>query len=238
MKTTSYKDEIYIGRGAGKRLQEDIEKAKHSIKIVSPYLTASYVEDLLKKSRNGVDVMLITSNDVEQGDGRYSNFTHRDIVKQKRHTDEKEKKLRKDGMKYSMISLVIPIFLFIINQFIIGAIALVGVGISYYIFYNKTIYSYSYYSPIKLKVIADKYHSGEYLVHAKIFIIDGRICYLGSVNFTANGCKYNYETITRTEDRNAIIDIAKEVDRVFNDKDVAQIDIQKWGMLLYPEPKH
>ena len=72
MITHSTSDDIYIGRGAGKRLKEELDKAQKSVKIISPYLTPSYVEDLVKLSNKGVEVTLITSNDVEQGDGNYS----------------------------------------------------------------------------------------------------------------------------------------------------------------------
>ena len=143
MITHSSNDDIYIGRGAGKRLKEELDKAQKKIKIVSPYLTPSYVEELISLSNRGVEVTLITSNYVEQGDGNYSFFTHKDLIKQKRHTNEKEKELRNKGMKYSWFTLVFPAILFSLNLNLLAGISLVGVGVLFYQFYNKTIYSYS-----------------------------------------------------------------------------------------------
>ena len=241
MITHSTSDDIYIGRGAGKRLKGELDKAQKSVKIISPYLTPSYVEDLISLSKKGVEVTLITSNDVEQGDGNYSSFTHTDLIKQKRHTDEEEKELRSKGMKYSLIGLVLPILLFYLSYYLIAGVSLVVVGFVFYHFYDKRIYSYSYYSPIKLKVVPDEYHdrdNGRFFIHSKVYVIDGRVAYLGSVNYTYKAFKSNYETITRISSQKAVWDISKEVDRLFNDNVVGSKDIEEWGQELYPEPKH
>lgn len=241
MITHSTSDDIYIGRGAGKRLKEDLDRATRSVKIVSPYLTPSYVEDLLKLANKGVSITLITSNDVEKGDGNYSSLTHTDLIKQKRHTDEKEKELRKKGMKYSLFGGAIPLLLFFLNYYIYAIVTLAIVGFVFYEFYKKKIYSYSYFSPIKLKVVPDEYHdrkNGKYLIHSKVYVIDDRIAYLGSVNYTHKAFKYNYETITKVTSQKAVEDISKEVDRLFLDKETFEKDIEEWGKTLYPEPKH
>lgn len=35
--------DFYLGQGAGKKLLEDINRARHSIKIISPYLTPGLI---------------------------------------------------------------------------------------------------------------------------------------------------------------------------------------------------
>jgi len=241
MITHSTSDDIYIGRGAGYRLKTELEKAKKSIKIISPYLTPSFVEDLMAFSRKGIDITLITSNDVREGDGRYSFFEHKDIIKQKRHTNEKEKEIRDMGLKYSLYGLIIPLILLFFKFYLFMGISLVVIGIVYSYFFKKKIYTYSYYSPIKLKVVPDEYHdrnNGRFLVHAKVFVIDDQVAYLGSVNYTYKAFKSNYETITRISTQKAVMDISKEVDKLLDDEDVGSKDINDWGKELYPEPKH
>lgn len=241
MKTHSSNDDIYIGRGVGNMLKEDLERATRSVKIVSPYLTPSYVEDLLKLAKKGVSITLITSNDVEEGDGNYSSLTHTDLIKQTKHINQEKRELRNKGVKYSLFGGAIPLILLFLGYYPFFFITLVIVGIVFYYFYDKQIYTYSYYSPIKLKVVPDEYHdkeNGKYLIHSKVYVIDDRFAYLGSVNYTHKAFKSNYETITRVTSEKAVRDISKEVDRLFSDKDTFEKDIGEWGKALYDEPKH
>lgn len=242
MWTKSRDDEIYIGRGAGNRLKSDIHNAKHSIKIVSPFHSSSYIKDLLKKARNGIDVTLITSNELKEGDGRYCNLTHSDLIDQHRHLDDFAEEERDKGMKYSGIAGVIPLALLFFGYYMFGIIALAIVGMVFYRYYSMRIYSYTYSSPIKLKLIYDKHNregqDGGHQIHSKIYIIDERVAYLGSVNFSHAGFVDSYETITRIKDPNAIEKISKEVDDLFNDKRNFSKDLTEWGRELYDEPRN
>lgn len=241
MKTHSTNDEIYIGRGAGDRLKEDLGSAKRLVKIVSPYLTASYVEDLLKMAKRGVKVTLITANTVEEGDGNYSMFTHTDLIKQKRHVNEEKKEKRNKGMFYSALSLIIPVALFFLAMPPLAIVALIVVGLSFYWFYTIRIYHYTYHSPIDLMVVPDEYHdknNGRFLIHSKIYVIDNNVAYVGSVNYTYRAFNSNHEVLTRVSSPKAVSDISVEVDRIFSDRTLRPIDISEWGKELYPEPRH
>lgn len=239
MRTISNDDVIRIGTGAGKFIKSDLNSAQKSVKIVSPYLTPSYVEDLLKLAKKGVDVMLITSNSVREGDGIYSSLSHSDLIKQKKHSSKKMAEKRSNGLTASVFSVLIPIIFFMLEYYVIGAILLGGVIASFYYFYNLRVYSYSYYTPIKLKVVPDEYHGdykNNYLIHSKIYVIDDRIAYIGSVNFTHRAFFYNYEVMTKVTSSKAVEDISNEVKRLFTDDNVASIDIDEWGSELYEEP--
>ena len=48
---------------------------------------------------------------------------------------------------------------------------------------------------------------------------------------------YNYETLTIVRDKNAIRNISKEVERLYNSNDVSE-DIELWGKRLYSEPRN
>ncbi len=53
------KCDIYIGTGAGKNLLTDMENAKEEIKIVSPYLSPSLVNQLISLHGQGKTINLI-----------------------------------------------------------------------------------------------------------------------------------------------------------------------------------
>ena len=54
----------------------------------------------------------------------------------------------------------------------------------------------------------------------KIFVIDEEIANLGSANFTYSGFKTHYETVIKVFDKNATIDISKEVEALYNSNDL------------------
>ena len=57
--------EIYIGQDAGKKVFNDIKNAKKTLKIVSPYLSSSYVNELVSLHNKNVDVQLITTDKIK-----------------------------------------------------------------------------------------------------------------------------------------------------------------------------
>ena len=119
MKTISNKNFIYIGRGAGAELLHTIKNAKHSVKIVSPYLSAAYVQELIHLCKKGIDVTLITSDDLITERGKYSSFDVHDIVKKKRIQN-----IQKEVLGKSIIEKFRSYFVFIL--LFLGLIALIS----------------------------------------------------------------------------------------------------------------
>ena len=62
MRTISNRDGIYIGRKAGAEILKKIKGARKSVKIVSPYLSASFVQELIKLRKEGREITLITAS--------------------------------------------------------------------------------------------------------------------------------------------------------------------------------
>ena len=48
--------DIYIGKGAGKVILEDMRRAKRSIRVISPYLSASMVDIILDRFKSGIHI--------------------------------------------------------------------------------------------------------------------------------------------------------------------------------------
>lgn len=57
--------------------------------------------------------------------------------------------------------------------------------------------------------------------------------YMGSLNFTESGTKYNYETRVRVTDPNAIQEIDTEFDALFHDPDLGFFWVEEWGKSFY-----
>ena len=73
-------------------------------------------------------------------------------------------------------------------------------------------------------------------VHGKIYVIDGHTAYLGSLNFTESGTKYNYETRIRVTDIEAVRKIDEEFEELYNHDELVYFGIEEWGKRLYLEP--
>ena len=236
MKTYSNHDEIYLGRKHGTQILNAVKSAKKSVKIVSPYLSPSYLEELVNLRKKGVQVTLITSDNLEQGRGGYSNFKHSDIIKQKKIFNQQAKDKKTRGFIISITFLIMSVIFLILSLFFLFFIlVLVGAGILIYS-YSIKFYSYKYHSLFRLKVFDSKSGEKSYsanLVHSKIFVIDESILFLGSANFTYSGFKIHYETIIQVKDKKSIKDISEEVENLFNSKDLKAKSIEQWGKEIY-----
>ena len=111
------KCDIYIGTGAGKNLLTDMENAKEEIKIVSPYLSPSLVNQLISLHGQGKTINLITINDIEDTKNKEN---IRRLIKQKKITDENAEMLKKRWSYYTKLlsSLIIFIALSTVSLYI------------------------------------------------------------------------------------------------------------------------
>ncbi len=63
--------DLYIGKGAGKNLLNDINSASESVKIVSPYLSPFLIKELIGLSKRNINIELITTDKLEDFYGDY-----------------------------------------------------------------------------------------------------------------------------------------------------------------------
>lgn len=230
--------EMFIGRDAGRRLMQEITNAEKSIKIVSPYLSAKYVKELISlKKEKGLHISLVTTDEIKEDN--HCEFYHTDLIEQEQITDYKRKKTRKKGIIWNLIAMFIIAFIGVeIPEAWLG---LVVPLVLLLFFYQMSIYEYKYHPQFRIKIINSEYNrqqKGDYLVHSKLYVIDNKVAYVGSVNFTYKGMVHNYENITRITDAKAVMKISKEIEEIFNDRTLITKNIVQWGKMLYPEPKH
>lgn len=120
--------ELYIGKGAGKRLLRYVDNAQKSVKVFSPYMSASFISTLFDKSEQGVNVECVTQIVSDTEDKQLSKDTfgldriHRRCIKQTAYVNqekqnEKERRLRNahKSLKLSLGLLVAALLSFLLN---------------------------------------------------------------------------------------------------------------------------
>ena len=244
------KCDIYIGTGAGTKLLKEIANAQRSVKIISPYLSPKMIEELVWLHQKGIQVRLITTDTLENTHQKQLESIKRLIV-QERVVDERAQGMRQRWtvmVKYlilaSVILTVVSCYLLIHtkNPFYLAGLGFPVLG---YLgtkrlkkkIRSKRIYNYRYKPlfPFRAFIAPDKNKINDTFIHGKIYSIDGHTAYMGSLNFTESGTKYNYETRIRVTDKEAITKIEEEFDELFHDADLAFFGVADWGKSLYEE---
>ena len=114
MRTTSNKDAIFLGKQAGTEILKEIKNAKESVKIVSPYLSPAFVQELIHLHKKGMKITLITSDNITN-ENSYSNFKASDLVKTEKILHEEIKQKRKKGLRASIIAILVSTIIFLLS---------------------------------------------------------------------------------------------------------------------------
>lgn len=161
--------DVYIGTGAGKKLLDEIENAKRSVKIVSPFLSPFLVKRLIALHSNGIDVQLITTDTIEDFYGNREHNLNK-LIHQQVHIDGEARRARK---KYTTIArilngLTVGLFIgFMILNYWLKDIRLMWLVVPLLVFYliaryfrkksaRKRVYHYSYSQLFPFKVSCPK----------------------------------------------------------------------------------
>lgn len=215
--------DIYVGKKAGISVRNAIRKAKKSITVISPFLSGNTItEDIFNSLNKDVQVNII-SKDNE----RIYPFLRKNLYK--RHsTLGFEKWFFLFGkfllmFFYVILSLAIleifTTFIFNVsflkstillpkNHFFALTVFLAGITF----FLRKLIINREFYYSMRENLnvhILDK----NYNLHSKIYIIDNKVAFLGSLNFTDTGFLLNHETCIKITDKAAI----KHLNKIYRD---------------------
>lgn len=242
--------DIYFGQDTGKKVLNDIKKAKKTLKILSPYLSSPYVNELVSLHNKNVDVKLITTDKIKDKN-LHLNFLKKLIIQHRIVNEEAEKTRNKwiDWCSFLLFGIIGYVVAFALTVYFYWSIKLFYGIIPFIIailirklylekIVQKRIYDYKYESLFPFKVIISptykNYHKGIF-VHSKIYIIDDQIAYLGSLNFTESGMKYNYETIIKISDKESVDKIIKEFNDLFFSSTLPNHHINIFGKELFTE---
>lgn len=235
---------VYIGKNAGAKILDAIKSASGSIQVMTPYISTEFIDLLADKANRGVDVSLIVSSDIGGKDRRASVL--RKLVRQIQHTDAKAKEKR--GKALVLIALVSAVLgisafagMFYDLQGSLYILAPMPILLLAWVHYHSVrIYTYTYSPVFDLAVTLSPYtHQSDkshYLTHAKMYIIDGKIAYLGSINFTKASFWRNYELRVGVNDIQAIQKLKKEFDYMRDNRNTRYLDIGAIGAEIYEEP--
>ncbi|WP_412468834.1 phospholipase D-like domain-containing protein [Pedobacter sp. KLB.chiD] len=224
-----------------------MKAAKRSVKIVSPFLSPYLITELIYLKSNNIDIKLITTDNIEDFYGYREKNIYKLII-QNRNTDVQKQKLREKWISFtsrlsyigfSLIALLIVLaYYFRSVEIFFGFMPIIIIFLIQSLYKTKIkklqIYSYYYTQlfPFKVYIANEK----TCFIHSKIYLIDDQIAYLGSLNFTQSGTQFNHETRVRTTDVNAIREIRKEIDHLFEHPYLPVVDLQLWGKQIYTEP--
>ncbi len=239
--------EIYIGRNAGEPILKDISTAQSSIKIITPYISSEFIDLLIKRSQEGIEVSLILSDDFVSSDTkRYEIF--KNLIRQNRHTDDKKKKRRRIALSLISIGYLIATWCLVygfqnkIPLYWGCAYAFPLLIIFNIFFYKIRIYSYTYECLINFSVTmtpysdSNRFNAEYYLTHAKVFIIDNKLVYLGSMNFTKMGFYKNYESRIKVNDPNVAQSTSEEFNYLYSNPNTFYLNLNDLKKVIYSEP--
>jgi len=237
---------LYIGKNAGKQILQSINVAKSSIKIISPYISDSYIDLLIQKHSIGVDVSLITSTDIVKANSQ--NKVYKKIIMQTRHTNEAAKTKRDNGLKYTLLAGLISIVAAMVGSYFgqsdfLWLLALLPVLFIIFRYFNGVrIYNYTYSTLFRFQAIVSPHSqgfgAGKYLLHAKVFLIDDKEAFLGSVNFTKSAFRFNYETCIKLTGSQDIKALSTEYEYLNENDKTMYLNIGLMGSSIYSEPKN
>lgn len=247
--------DIYLGRGAGKKIMQDILNAKWSVKVISPFLSPIYIERLIESKHRGIDVKLITTDEIEDYKAHNSKKLIYELIKQFKYTDEnafnKREKLKILNKRITwswIILMILSNVLAIItknNSFFIGLFFVFLLIITTIVINSKIrntrIYNYTYQTLFPFKVFLSPQNNNmkrlsNYYIHSKLFIIDDSIAYLGSINYTRSGMEFNFESRIRITNQETIHGLNKMFFELYEDEENYFWDINSWGKKIYREP--
>ncbi|WP_431126176.1 phospholipase D-like domain-containing protein [Flagellimonas flava] len=240
--------DVYIGRGAGKKLMSEMASAQTSVRIVSPFLSEHLIGGLEELHEKGIQVELITV----EGNSHREHEALAALFQQHVHVDGTARNRRKRirmalHMGYAFVGLgMVCGWYFLSQQLVVAMLYLLAgmgiLGLSLVLLRkairNIRIYSYSYASNFPLKVIRNYDGHGQrttYL-HSKIYIIDDQIAYLGSLNFTYSGTESNYETRVRLTDRESVCKIVEEFRYLMDEAPFPESDFSVLAIQYFREP--
>lgn len=240
-----------MGTGAGKKLLKEIANARRSVNVISPYLSPRMMEELVWLNNKGIQVRLITSDSLENSNQKQLESIQR-LVVQHQELDKAAKRTRQRWItmeRWFRYGGVLTAILFVglllatkdllfLSGFLLPILLYIGSKNLRGKIKSKSIYSYSYSAlfPFRAFIAPDKKRINDKFIHGKVYSIDGHTAYMGSLNFTESGTKYNYETRVRVTDTDAIREIDAEFDTLFHDPDLAFFGAEEWGKSLYAEP--
>lgn len=254
--------EFYFGSDVGDDLYKTMDGARRSIFILTPYISCGYIDFLLRKNSENIDVTLVTTTDAQKnGIGEMC----RKVLTQHRHTDDLKLKKKKRIKRILLILMLLTVLLCIghlawfmnyyiipwerdmdhylkfYNEFIPIPIAILVTSFFLYLKASSMrVLNYSYSTKFNFAVVNSPYASEgnrkeNRLIHAKAYIVDGKYVFLGSMNFTWSGFRRNIESVVKIADEECADAMSQKIYNYLKYNTQA-VDINRLGSMSFAEP--
>ena len=92
--------EFSFGKGVGSKIYDAINNAKNSVYVLTPYISQGYIDFLLRKKQEGINVSLVTTTEAKKGD---MNEIYKKIVLQHCVTDEEKLSFKKRAKRWCLL---------------------------------------------------------------------------------------------------------------------------------------
>ena len=206
--------DIYVGKKAGISVRNAIQKAKKSITVISPFLSGDMItEDIFSSLNKDVQV-----NIVSKDNEKIYPFLRKNLFKYHSILGFGKFILLFGKIILTALYLILSIaaleiftlFLFDISftKYVFpitkNNLLVLTIFLGIFTFFLRTAiknneFYYSLRDNFNIHILSKNYD-----LHSKIYIIDNKIAFLGSLNFTDTGFMLNHETCIKTTDKTAI----------------------------------
>lgn len=219
--------DIKLGRGFPELLSK-IEGARERVWIMSPWISAENAQLLVKKAREGVDVRVFTTDDLENrshASALMELIEPRDVV---------IKKGSPLARKAGFLLLLLGIASSFVNP-LIGILALLT-GAALYLVLGRDKRGIRYFPRVGEGKLLIFHSEPQMLVHAKVYVIDGKAA-LGSVNFTRSGVEGNFECLAWIKEPSVVEDVVNRLKQLERDPQLEKVRLNDIGKVLMPVRK-
>jgi phosphatidylserine/phosphatidylglycerophosphate/cardiolipin synthase-like enzyme len=210
--------DVKIDRHIGDFFLQRLKDAKQRLWIMSPWIASEYVDILLAKKAEGVDVRVITTNDYGSG--------QKEALRKLVEPQVRILKPENRGLKYTGVGLIV------LGVLLVGAtkgsslfLSLIGVALYMFGREKKETYYISTIGDGNLVVLQFHPYS---IVHAKIYIADDMVI-MGSANFTANGLQNSIEGMVTMQNAELATNVGEMMGKVKNSMNLTTISYNTVG---------
>jgi phosphatidylserine/phosphatidylglycerophosphate/cardiolipin synthase-like enzyme len=100
--------EFSFGKGVGSKIYDAINNAKHSVFILTPYISQGYIDFLLRKKQEGINVSLVTTPEAQKGK---MDEIYKKILLQHCVTDEKKLAFKDKAKRWCLLVGVVALMI-------------------------------------------------------------------------------------------------------------------------------
>jgi len=214
--------EVRVGRDLEEFLVERLRRAERRLWVVSPWVSKEFIPILLEARSRGVDVRLITTDDLTP--------VHCEALKQ---LITRERGLVRRGSRAAKITGLTLIILGLIAALFTGGLGLVVSIIGFIILLVKGADVYRVYYVSQLGENLQVYHvePGK-TIHAKIYIVDDMLG-VGSLNLTTAGVKRNLEALCWVKNPELVENTLKTLESI---EDFSRVGLDEIGARVWTTP--